>query len=340
MRWLGFTCALLTLVAAACDSDKQTNFFQDLSKDPGFPGSAGDRGTYQSLFSYTPDPACKPNVPRVLHGATEVRVFRGNGISMDDVGHFLGGLKRYYDFYGVDLYTRHEAISVGLDHAVVYNDEAVANMMQSQGMDPACADSRYATLSCERAMGAAIFHNVKEFLRLYAEPKQDVINVVLLKHIAAWDFSAEYGDAWGIAGLGLSEALVNSDAAYDLGVSLADILNESDFSPTVFIGVNLVDFILRDPDVVIAHEFGHAYGLEHVDNTDNLMNPEAVDCNQSLSSSQLSMIEKQTSLAGNLLATGRYAPHELLSFTHRAPEILSILRKRIAAHGSAPEGQP
>jgi len=333
MRWLRFLLPLLGCWAAAgCTPDDNVTFFQDISRDPGYPGTAGDPASYEHLFTYTPDPNCTPAVPRVLDSSTEVRVFRGNGISMDDVVHFVGGLRRYYDHYGVLVFARHEVISVPLDHALVFNEGAISDKMRELGVNPSCANSSYPSTACEKAMGAALFHNVKGFLKLYAEPKQDLVNIVLVKRIAALDPSPELADSWGIAGLGFSESLVNSRGVSDLGASLATILDETDYSPTIFVGVNLVRFILRHPDIIIAHEFGHAYGLAHVDNERNLMNPEVVNCRQSLDPSQLSVIEKETVRSGNALLAGIYSPREFLSFTHRAPEVMGILRSRIAQH--------
>jgi hypothetical protein len=148
---------------------------------------------------------------------------------------------------------------------------------------------------------------------------------------------------WFIAGLGLSQELLNSAAGSDLGVSLADVLDETGFSPTVFIAVNVTDFVLKQPDIVIAHEFGHAYSLEHVDPTSygkNLMNPVASTCDLSLDSSQLTTIEQQTARYGNLLDASQYDGPELLSFTHRAPEILNIMRARIARKALSAGAQP
>src|ERR1017187_8937526 len=163
---------------------------------------------------------------------TELRIFRGNGIPMDEVSRFVGGLKRYYDYYGVTMFTRYDVISVPLDHAIVLNEQAITDWMRTNtSVDPTCAASAYPTTACDQAMGAAMFYNVKEFFHAYSEPEQNVINVVLLKRIAALDPRPDASEtAWGVAGLGLSQALVNSTSGSDLGsTSLADILNETSF---------------------------------------------------------------------------------------------------------------
>ena len=330
---------------AACDPDQHVAFFQPVARDPAFPGTPVDATAYQSLFAYTPDPACAPTVSRKLDRRTEVRIFNGNGIDGKEVVRFAGGLKRYYDYYGVTMFTRYDPIAVPIDHAIVLNESAIASWMRDVAkVDPICLDSSYATLECEQAFGGAMFFNIKQFLRAYAEPEQNVINIVLLKRVASLDPSPDNNELnWGIAGLGLSQDLLNSTAGSDLGTSLADVLNETGFSPTVFIAVNVTDFVLREPDIVIAHEFGHAYGLEHVDPTSygrNLMNPSASRCNLSLDSSQISIIEQQTTRYGNLLSGGSYDGPEVLSFIHRAPEILDIVRARVAARALAARARP
>ena len=336
---------LVLTALPACGSSDHVDFFQKVTRDPGFPGTPGDPAAYQSVFAYTPDPNCVPDVPRTLNRKTEVRIFTGNGVAASEINRYAGGLQRYYDFYGVSMFTRHDPIAVPLDHAITLNEGAIANYMRATaGVDPSCVNSYYPTTACEQAYGAAAFYNVKEFLHAYAEPDGNVINLVLLKRVASLDPGSDSSVLnWGIAGLGLSEALVNSGSSSDAGGDLAAILNESGYAPTVFIAVNVTDFVLREPDIVVAHEFGHAYTLEHVDPAvygPNLMNPTASACDLSLDSSQLTTIEQQTARYGNLLAGSTYSGSELLSFTHRAPEILGIMRARVAAQaltvGAAP----
>ena len=333
------------LVVSACDPDQHVDFFQPVTQDRSFPGSPGDAAAYQSLFAYTPNPSCAPTVPRKLDRKTEVRIFRGNGVNPNEIVRYAGGLKRYYDYYGVTMFTRYDPISVPIDHAIVLNEAAIMDWMRDiAGVDPICLNSSSPSLACQQAMGGAMFYNVKEFLHAYAEPDRTVINIVLLKRVASLDPSPSESEMnWFIAGLGLSQELLNSAAGSDLGVSLADVLDETGFSPTVFIAVNVTDFVLKQPDIVIAHEFGHAYSLEHVDPTSygkNLMNPVASTCDLSLDSSQLTTIEQQTARYGNLLDASQYDGPELLSFTHRAPEILNIMRARIARKALSAGAQP
>jgi hypothetical protein len=210
-------------------------------------------------------------------------------------------------------------------------------------VDPVCANSPSPSPACLNALGGAMFYNVKQFLRAYAEPEQNVINIVLLKRVASLNPSPDGSEmTWGVAGLGLSQELVNSSSGSDVGSgSLADLLDETDYSPTVFLAVNLTDFILREPDIVIAHEFGHAYTLEHLEVSDygaNLMNPSAMACDLALNPTQLDTIERQTARYGNLLVPSKYEGVELVSLTHRAPEIIEIVRSRVAR--AAAEDRP
>lgn len=328
------------LGSLACGRDQQVDYFQDVPRADDFPGTPADSAAYAELFSYTPDPKCVPAVPRVLARKTELRVFRGNGITLEDTRRFMSGLKRYYDHYGVTLYTRHDVLQVPMDHAVVFNEEAIMDwMLEHSSENPSCLADVYPTPACQRAMGAAMFYNVKQFLHAYAEPEDNVINVVLLKRVASLEPSRSMAlDNWSVAGLGLSETLIHSVAGSDLGMSLATVLDETDFSPTIFIGANLVDFVLSAPDVVIAHELGHAYGLEHVDPSDyssNLMLPTATKCTLSLSASQLTTIEAATARYGNVLDVGHFRGSELLSFVHRGDEIMRIVGARVASLSQA-----
>lgn len=332
--------AFAALALSAC-ADDSVQFFQPVTADPGFPGTPGDPASYASLFAYQPNPACAPNVPRKLDRRTEIRIFRGYGIDMEMTARYVSGLKRYFDYYGVEIFARHDVIEVPIDHAMVLNDSAISDWMRANtAEDPGCAYAYGASTACQRAIGAAMFYNVKQFLRAYAKPAQNVINVVLIKRVVALQPDQNQEElAWGVAGLGLSEELVNSVSGSDVG-SLAKTLDETNFSPTVFLAVNLVDFVLPEPDMVIAHEFGHAYGLEHLEeipsNEDNLMYPVVNECNQSLDSSQLTAIEEATTRYGNTLLAAHDDPLGFLSFTHRAGEILDIVRRRVAATGARP----
>jgi hypothetical protein len=333
---------------SACDSSPHVDFFQTVTPAASFPGTAGDPATYDRLYAYTPNPKCAPAVPRTLGRRTEVRLFYGNGVDPDEIARYAGGLQRYYDYYGVKMFTRYDPIAVPIDHAIVLNDTAVANWMRDvAGVDPVCVSSYDPELACQQAYGAALFYNVKQFLRAYAEPDRTVVNLVLLKRVASLDPSPENDLLnWGIAGLGLSEELINSGGTSDVG-TLADIIDESGFSPTVFMATNFTDFLLKEPDIVVAHEFGHAYGLAHVEQGytgyyTNLMQPSAEDCDLSLDSSQLATIERNTARYGDLLlpGPGRATGPELVSFIHRAPEILATMRARVAARALAMRGTP
>jgi hypothetical protein len=78
---------------------------------------------------------------------------------------------------------------------------------------------------------------------------------------------------------------------------------------------------LSEPDVVIAHELGHTYGLAHTLEIGNLLHQGETDCWLELSSSQLDEIR---------LATGAIAHVEggveAMSLTSRAGEFVGALR--------------
>jgi hypothetical protein len=325
LAWLGGGCG-----------GPPVEFFQPITPAPGFTEAPGDPATFEELLRFDPDPACQPTVPRTLNARTEIRLFTGDGIPRESAQRFASGLARYFSHYQLSFFIRHDLLPVPLDHAIVLNTHAIEDWIRANtALGTAELSGSDASPALLEALGAAMFYNVKQFLHAYAYPKQNVLNVVLLKRIAALDPTPDEAPmAWGVAGLGLSDEVLNSLEGSDLGGdSLSTMLGEHDFTPTIFIGVLLSDFVLPAPDLVIAHEAGHAFGLEHTSSEKTLMTQGLKDCSASLNNTQLGTIDQNPLAAAALAPLGHLPPArptlEELSFQHQAGRVLAVALQQL-----------
>src|SRR5262245_39572313 len=105
MNWArGVGFVFLSSLAAACGSDDKApphNPFITLEADSSFPGTPGDPAAHAGLFEFSPLPNCQVSNPTDLGITTELRIFRGTGVTDADLGAFISGLQRYYSQYGI-----------------------------------------------------------------------------------------------------------------------------------------------------------------------------------------------------------------------------------------------
>jgi hypothetical protein len=314
--------SLLFSLSAACSSAGSPPELQQINTtDPSFPGIPGDEATYDYLFQYMPLANCGPINPEALGDRTELRIFQGDGISDQDVIRYLGGLRRYYDRYGIHMFTRHSVIRVPLDHALSLNSAVLVQEVRAQtGVD--LSQSLSLTSEQTAMVGHAAFHNVIEFFNRYAIPTTKMINIVLLRQIVG--SGADPGESQlmvhAVAGLGLSPALLASFPSTDPSAALYGWVGVQDFTPTAFIGVDVTDAVGVLPDVVISHEVGHCYGLAHDTTSGDLMTPAETTCVLSLNDAQLATVDDATKNLA-LLSGGAVAAVE-----DRATDIASVIR--------------
>jgi hypothetical protein len=317
--WLVLSLALLSVGCSDGDDDDPP-LFQDLTRDPQFPGQPADEGQFASLFAYPPL-NCGPSAPAQLNIRTELRVFRGRGVSDEQLRKFLGGLQRYYDHYGVRLFTRYAVINTPLTHAMVLDMRAVAQKLREQGID--LQNTSEVDPALLAAVGRAILFNVREFIEVYGKPRVNSINVLLLREMAGGspDDPELKALARGVAGLGFSQELLLRFRSDDPAAQLYDWISPGvDFTPLAIVGTRLTEEVLDSPDVVMAHEVGHAYGLLHTLTSDNLMTQGKVACDLGLDSEQLERVRT------SLLAQAHARSAESLSLTTRTVELTAAVR--------------
>jgi len=331
VRTLCVSTALLgSVLVAACGSDDSTGTPRDpfitLKSDKSFPGTPGDPAQFGSLFEFTPLTGCEVSNPTDLGIGTELRIFRGPGVTEQDLQVFLSGLQRYYSQYGVTMSTRYDVIDVPFTEAMILDMTALERRIQAEtGLNlngPLTSEEQdRVTLS----LGKALLHNVRELIRVYAEPRREFTDVVLLAEMVTKDLPPELAKFRGLAGLGLSPELLARVPVDDPAVQLYDWLGVTgEFTPLAVVGVGPVKTYLSEPDIVMAHEIGHTHGLVHTTDIGNLLHQGETNCWLELDSSQLEEIRVATG------AIAHDAGVEALSLTSRAGEFVNAVRGMLA----------
>jgi hypothetical protein len=329
MRTLARLSVTALIAVAGCGIDNPGNddpAFMTLTPDPSFPGSPGDPASRTHLFEFQAQPGCAVSNPTDLGGRTLLRIFRGPGVSDADVVEFFGGLQRYYSQYGVSFATAYEVIAVPTRRALILDMPLLSTRVEDEtGVD--INDTELDTLTPEQndqvvaSLGSAIMHNLRELLRVYAVPRRSEINVVLLPRMLQKPVPAGFEGLAGLMGLGVSPELLAALPADDPSRQLYDWLGAAgEFSPTAIVGVEPIRQVLSAPDVAMAHELGHAYGLAHVNEAGNLLQQGLTSCQVSLEASQLGQIQRVTS------ALTQAQGIESRSLTDRAADFVRAVR--------------
>jgi hypothetical protein len=151
--------------------------------------------------------------------------------------------------------------------------------------------------------------------------------VVLFDRTVGDDVSKDLEAFKTFLGFGFSPELLSSFPADDPGARLYGYLGvEGEFTPSIFLGVQPVNTYLEVPDVAIAHEIGHAYGLLHVPTSGNLLNQGDIDCDLELDDTQLGRVKQAAGGVAHGLGI------ESFSLTSRAAEFVSVVDRMTARH--------
>lgn len=263
--------------------------FARVTPDPRFPGEPGAAADFEHLLQFEPQPNCRPRSATALDLHFELRVFRSPEISMAEVQQFLGGLQRFYDSFGVKFSIRHEVLEVPFRNVMNLREEEIEARRESLGLP----DTREDTLKI-------VFHNLIEFMRAYAEPARDEYNLVVVEHAARGSLVISDGQQSTIVGLGLGPRLfAKGNQVTDLEALLMDVGLPERFTPTAFVAASVLR-TARSPDLLVAHEFGHAVGMPHVTTTGNLMFPSLPrdECQAELNGPQMQDLNIATGSGG------------------------------------------
>ena len=119
------------------------------------------------------------------------------------------------------------------------------------------------------------------------------MNVTVIPRIVSDELAQMMGDgADSIAGLGVSTALLAAEEQDDPNIELAKLLGlPGDFKPSLFVGHQvMLEWAPDYYDYIIAHEVGHAFGLQHTYDMGNLMKQGGYDCRPYLDAWQISSL--------------------------------------------------
>jgi hypothetical protein len=268
-RLLGLS--LLPLVLACSSADNRAT-----PPCEGVPPDAAEACLTEHYFrgysaqSLTPCPGFVPTTKKVA-ARKEIDFFLGAG-TIDDAARAQGqSLQRFYEPYELTFFTRKAGSGAGLTYAL-NGTTAQLNALPAQlgivaGQKPSPAQQA----ALNKAAADVIFGELRAFIRSQSNPPRQSINVVIIDQVASPDVAASFNGGV-IAGLGLSPTLFRNVAADDPSKNLFELIGVGeDFTPTFFVGHADVVRLAKSPDVIAAHELGHAMGLQHTKQPGDLM---------------------------------------------------------------------
>lgn len=298
MKFVARALGVVGLLAsvASCDGDS-SSALNPSTYFPAPPSSTPTDPAPPAPVPYT-NPACNVKDGQ-LSGRREMRVYSAGAV---DTLSLTLGLGRYYARHELTFFTNETAQPAGTAYALD-TDEAAMNRALARAF-PNDDLSNEAALMADPVKWNQIVTFIANFMlrpmidfaREHGNVGQGATNFVVVPDIERPGGMKLGEPGTTIVGIAVSPPLLALFAATgsDEGAIWNDVSLPPNFTPMMFLGNNAIRRTVGTRteirDLVVAHEFGHASGLEHTSDRNNLMYP-AVNvtdsCLNSLSDAQL-----------------------------------------------------